>query len=90
MELLLTMVGHPASPATLAEMLTPKTIPRAPPSKDKTIDSTRNCARMSRPRAPTAIRIPISRILSVTETSIMFMIPIPPTRRLTEATPPRR
>jgi hypothetical protein len=41
---------------------------------------------MSRVRAPTAIRRPISRVLSVTETSMMFMIPIPPTSRLTEAT----
>ena len=41
---------------------------------------------MSRPRAPTARRIPISRVLSVTDTSMMFMIPIPPTRRDTAAT----
>jgi len=31
--------------------------------------------------APSAMRIPISRVLSVTETSMMFMIPIPPTSR---------
>ena len=41
-------------------------------------------------RAPTAIRRPISRVRSVTETSMMFMIPIPPTSRLTEATLMRR
>ncbi len=41
---------------------------------------------MSRVRAPTAMRSPISRVLSVTETSMMFMIPMPPTSRLTEAT----
>ncbi len=29
--------------------------------------------------APTAMRNPISRVRSVTETSIMFMMPIPPT-----------
>ena len=29
--------------------------------------------------APTAIRRPISRVRSVTETSMMFMIPTPPT-----------
>ncbi len=34
----------------------------------------------SDPRAPIARRIPISRVRSVTETSMMFMIPIPPTR----------
>ncbi len=33
----------------------------------------------SRPRAPSASRSPISRVRSVTETSMMFMIPIPPT-----------
>ena len=34
---------------------------------------------MSRPRAPTAMRMPISRVRSVTETSMMFMMPTPPT-----------
>jgi hypothetical protein len=42
---------------------------------------------MSRRRAPSALRTPISRVRSVTETSMMFMIPIPPTRRLTAAIP---
>jgi hypothetical protein len=36
---------------------------------------------MSLCRAPTAIRIPISWVRSVTETSMMFMTPIPPTTR---------
>ncbi len=34
---------------------------------------------MSRLRAPIAFRTPISRVRSVTETSMMFMTPIPPT-----------
>ena len=34
---------------------------------------------MSRGRAPTAMRMPISRVRSVTETSMMFMMPTPPT-----------
>ena len=34
---------------------------------------------MSLDRAPTAIRRPISRVRSVTLTSMMFMIPTPPT-----------
>ena len=42
---------------------------------------------MSRPRAPTARRSPISRVRSVTDTSMMFMIPIPPTTRETTAIP---
>src|SRR5438552_3366763 len=41
----------------------------------------RNCVRMSPRRAPTALRIPISRVRSFTETSMMFMIPMPPPRR---------
>ena len=41
---------------------------------------------MSRPRAPTAMRRPISRVRSVTETSMMFMMPMPPTSSETEAT----
>ena len=40
---------------------------------------------MSRRRAPTAIRRPISRVRSVTDTSMMFMIPMPPTSSETEA-----
>ena len=35
--------------------------------------------------APSALRTPISRVRSVTDTSMMFMIPMPPTRRLTAA-----
>ena len=48
--------------------------------------SIRNCARMSRPRAPTAMRRPISRVRSVTLTSMMFMMPMPPITRLIPAT----
>ena len=35
---------------------------------------------MSRLVAPTALRSPISRVRSVTETSMMFIIPTPPTK----------
>ena len=38
---------------------------------------------MSRRRAPSALRTPISCVRSVTLTSMMFITPIPPTRRLT-------
>ena len=40
---------------------------------------------MSRPRAPTAMRRPISRVRSVTDTSMMFMMPMPPTTSDTDA-----
>ena len=41
--------------------------------------------RMSRRRAPTAMRSPISRVRSVTDTSMMFMMPMPPTSSETDA-----
>ena len=40
--------------------------------------------------APTAFLNPISLVLSVTETSMIFMIPMPPTNKLMPATPPRK
>ena len=48
---------------------------------DSTTDSTRNWRRISRGRAPSAMRMPISRVRSVTETSMMFMMPTPPTTK---------
>ena len=39
--------------------------------------------------APSAFRIPISRVRSVTDTSMMFMMPMPPTIREMAAMPPR-
>src|SRR5665647_1820022 len=50
----------------------------------------RNCRRIRAGRAPSALRSPISRILSVTETSMMFMTPIPPTSNEMAATPASR
>ena len=40
--------------------------------------------------APRALRSPISRMRSVTETNMMFMTPMPPTSNEMPATPPRR
>ena len=40
--------------------------------------------------APNALRNPISRIRSVTDTSMMFMTPMPPTNSEMPATPPSR
>ena len=64
-----------------ADAPTPSPRPTSPPMVDSSTDSTRNWRRMSRWRAPTAMRMPISRVRSVTETSMMFMIPTPPTNR---------
>ena len=52
-------------------------MPTTPPDKLNIMASNRNCRSTSPREAPTAIRIPISRVLSVTVTSMMFMIPIP-------------
>ena len=41
---------------------------------------------MSRRRAPSAFLTPISRMRSVTDTSMMFMTTIPPTSRLIAVT----
>ena len=43
--------------------------------------SSRNCQTISLRRAPIALRTPISRVRSVTETSMMFITPMPPTSR---------
>ena len=59
-----------------------------PPRADRIADSVRNWIRTSRVLAPSAFLIPISRVLSVTDTSMMFMIPMPPTRREIAAIPP--
>ena len=45
---------------------------------------------MSLRRAPTALRIPISRVRSVTDTSMMFITPMPPTSSEIAATSPSR
>lgn len=44
------------------------------------MDSTKNCATISLLRAPIAFLIQISLVLSVTETIIIFITPIPPTK----------
>ena len=62
--------------------------PIKPPMKEMTIVSTRNCMTMSRFLAPSARRTPISRVRSVTLASMMFMMPMPPTRRLMAAMAP--
>ena len=45
---------------------------------------------MLRRVAPMALRTPISRVRSVTLTSMMFMMPMPPTSKLTAAMPASR
>ncbi len=57
----------------------PTRMPVIPPRVESTTVSTRNWRMISRRLAPRARRIPISRVLSVTVASMMFMMPIPPT-----------
>ena len=57
------------------------TMPSRPPVAVRVMASVRNCSMMSRRLAPSALRTPISRVRSVTETSMMFMTPTPPTTR---------
>ncbi len=59
-----------------------------PPIDDSVTASTRNWSSTSRSSAPIARRVPISRVRSVIDTSMMFMMPMPPTSRLTAATAP--
>src|SRR3990167_6654466 len=57
----------------------PAAIPIRPPMSVRMTDSMRNCCRMSPLVAPTALRSPISLVRSVTATSMIFIMPIPPT-----------
>ena len=63
--------------------------PKTPPIAPNTTASIKNCIKTSLSNAPIAKRTPISRVLSVTLTSMIFIIPIPPTTRLTAATAPK-
>src|SRR5437762_11917763 len=54
-------------------------MPMIPPITESVTASIRNWSMMWRRRAPTAMRRPISRVRSVTDTSMMFMMPMPPT-----------
>jgi hypothetical protein len=50
--------------------------------------TTRNCDPTSRRVAPTARRTPISRVRSITDVSMLFMMPMPPTMSARTATLP--
>jgi hypothetical protein len=60
---------------------TPITSPMPQPIRDSVSASIRNCHKISLRRAPIAMRMPISRVRSVTDTSMMFMMPMPPTTK---------
>ena len=62
-------------------------VPTTPPNVDSVTDSVRICQTMSRRRAPSALRRPISRVRSLTTISMMFMITMPPTTSDSATTP---
>src|SRR5262249_13235496 len=64
----------------------PTTTPATPPKVDRPTASSRNCQRICLRLAPIANRIPISRVLSVTDTDMIFSVPTPPVARETSAT----
>jgi hypothetical protein len=57
----------------------PSSTPIVPPAMLSDIASATNCRSTSIRFAPSARRRPISFVRSVTDTSMMFMMPIPPT-----------
>ena len=59
-----------------------------PPMALRIAASTRNWVTISRRGAPMDFLMPISRVRSVTVTSMIFMMPMPPTSRAIPAIPP--
>ena len=72
-------VGHSASAVSSFAVPVPIAMPIKPPKALNVTASMRNCRITSRRCAPMAMRRPISRVRSVTLTSMMFMMPMPPT-----------
>jgi hypothetical protein len=64
----------------------PARMPMMPPTTQRVTASSVNWRRMFFLVAPMALRMPISRVRSVTETSMMFMTPTPPTMSPTDET----
>ena len=76
-----TVKGKPKSPLAIRPRPIPNTTPIIPPTPESVIASVRNCRIILARLAPIALRTPISRVRSVTETSMIFITPIPPTSR---------
>ena len=72
-----TILGIEKSGKTHSEAAIPSNTPKIPPVTLIMMDSIRNCTLITKPVAPTAILKPISFVRSVTDTSMMFIIPIP-------------
>src|SRR5664280_916220 len=66
----------------------PAKMPRTPPNIEMTTASIRNWLNTTDLGAPIALRMPISRVRSVTVTNMMYMTPIAPTSSDPAATQP--
>ena len=64
-----------------------RSLPNPAPTDAMAADSARNWRSTSRRRAPSDLRNPISRVRSVTDMSMMFMITTPPITSDTITTP---
>ena len=73
LKLLMTVVKPPNFEMSCAAT-TPIKIPIMPPITLIIVDSIKNCSMMFEYVAPIALRIPISRVRSVTDAKVMFMI----------------
>ena len=78
-----TYAGTGVSAPSSTAMMPPTSIPITPPTVVRVAASTRNCHRIARRVAPSALRTPISRVRSVTEIIMIATTPIPPTMRPT-------
>ena len=81
-----TTIFQPVLAAPKVVTARPSAMPSRPPTRLIVTASIRNWLRMSARLAPIALRMPISRVRSVTVTSMIFMIPMPPTNSDTPAT----
>ena len=74
-----TAAGRGVTAAMTLAKANPVTTPSAAPTVLRVALSTRNWLMISRRRAPSDFRMPISRVRSATATSMMFMMTIAPT-----------
>jgi hypothetical protein len=81
---------QPMTFATMAATDKPSATPAAAPMSESTRASLKNCSKICRGAPPIAERMPIYFVRSATETSWMFMMPMPPTRSDTAAMPCKR
>ena len=72
--------GYPNKLDSKLPPTSPSISPIIPPIRHIIMASIKNCILIEEFLAPNALRVPISRVLSVTDTSIIFITPIPPTR----------